>query len=79
MEIELYRRLQRSHYRKRGGHEYKSCPGCSVKRQRLVFHPVKIYGVRTMPDGRVIPQSWCPDCRNEKKREIAKRRRAANG
>jgi hypothetical protein len=57
--------LNRSVYRTRGGKQFKSCPRCSVKKGKLVFHPLEEYGERKMENGDIVPQSWCRGCRNK--------------
>ena len=43
----------------------KSCPRCSVRAGRRVYKKCPDnYSERTMPNGDVIPQSWCNECRS---------------
>ena len=56
--------LPHSHYyNSESGRWYKTCPRCSEMRGHLVWHPLDEFSHRKMPSGRVIAQSWCPDCR----------------
>jgi hypothetical protein len=58
-------RLDRSHHKTIRGREYKSCPKCSVRAGRLVYHPIGAYGERVV-NGETYHQSWCYDCRRGK-------------
>ena len=43
----------------------KSCPRCSQRAGHHVFYRETIFGTRDMGDGRIIIQSWCPECRSD--------------
>lgn len=43
----------------------KSCPKCSNNEGKHVFYEYSSFGMRTMEDGEVIVQSWCPSCRSK--------------
>lgn len=47
----------------KGQDEYKSCPNCSVQHGFHIFYRTGDFGNRNMGDGRIVIQSWCPDCR----------------
>lgn len=64
------KRLDRSHHKTIRGVEYKSCPRCSVRAGRLVFHKLEAYGERVV-NGETYYQSWCYDCRRGKGAEDA--------
>lgn len=53
--------LSRSHY----DGQRKSCPSCSRKAGRLVFHPIDEYG-RRIDKGVDRIQPWCTPCRSIK-------------
>jgi len=41
----------------------KSCPNCSTAAGHHVFYLEDTFGKRDMGDGRILVQSWCPECR----------------
>ena len=43
--------------------EYAECPNCG-KTAHGVDEIRILFGYRNMGDGRVIPQSWCRECRS---------------
>ena len=43
--------------------DLKSCPKCSLRAGRHVFHPLSSFGERTPHGGAPIIQSWCRGCR----------------
>ena len=47
------------------GERLKSCPHCSTRAGRHQFLSEAYFGTRDMGDGRVIVQSWCPECRSD--------------
>lgn len=57
--------LNDSLYMERRGQRLKSCPSCSDSAGRHVFYAFEHFGMRTMADGHVIVQSWCPSCRSK--------------
>ena len=42
--------------------EFKSCPKCSRVEGRHAYYRLETFGEREL-GGRIIPQSWCSDCR----------------
>lgn len=62
------RELKYSHYyRDERGWWFKSCPKCSRKVGKLVWYELGSFSHRTMPNGQVLPQSWCGECRSGRK------------
>ena len=47
------------------------CPHCS-KTATGIDSIIKDFGLRNMDDGVTRVQSWCKDCRNESREEVAK-------
>lgn len=42
--------------------EYAECPNCGEKAYGK-SEIEELFGYRNMGDGRIIPQSWCRECR----------------
>ncbi len=57
--------LNEAQHMESNGQRFKSCPACSERAGRHVFYAFDHFGMRTMPDGQVIVQSWCPACRSK--------------
>jgi hypothetical protein len=65
MTTQAAARLDRSHHKTIRGQAYKSCPKCSVRAGRLIFHKLEAFGER-VSNGETYHQSWCYDCRRGK-------------
>lgn len=53
---------------------HKTCPNCSAVAGRFVWHTMDTYHFRVMRGGKLLPQSWCEDCRRNERKQQAKRR-----
>lgn len=53
-----------SRFRTIEGRNYKTCPACTTREGREVYHRLEHFGERQVAPGVFIHQSWCRPCRS---------------